>query len=141
MTIDLAIAVKKAVSHSECIICGDDNQNSLRLSFRSRGDGSVVGSFVCRPELQGYKGVLHGGVVASLLDAAMTHCLFHKGIEALTADLHVRYFEPVKCGSIIEVVARILFSRKSFFRLEAEIRNGSDLMARADASFMLPRMQ
>ena len=58
-------------------------------------DGSVEGVFAARAPLEGYSGLLHGGVAAAFLDGAMTNCLFAHGVRALTAELTVRYREPV----------------------------------------------
>jgi acyl-coenzyme A thioesterase PaaI-like protein len=41
-----------------------------------------------------YTGLLHGGMTSTLLDAAMTHCLFMQGVQALTAELTVDSFHP-----------------------------------------------
>jgi acyl-coenzyme A thioesterase PaaI-like protein len=58
-------------------------------------DGAVHTVFKAHEGLQGYRGILHGGVITALLDAAMANCLFLKGVEALTGDLHVRFLKPV----------------------------------------------
>ena len=139
MTTDVLRVVKRAPSHSHCILCSEENRSSLGLKFCIQKDGSVIASFVCRSELQGYRGILHGGVTASLLDAAMTHCLFNRGIEAVTADLHIRYLEPIECSSTVRVVARVMSFRKSLFRLRSEIWHGEKIMARAEACFLAPK--
>lgn len=56
----------------------------------------MIATFSGNPGLQEYEGQLHGRVISSLLDAAMTHCLFHHGIEAVTGELYVRFvfFHP-----------------------------------------------
>jgi hypothetical protein len=77
--------------HAHCFICGDQNPRSLGLEFQAVDVDTVCATFQASPELQGYDGILHGGVIAALLDAAMTHCLFHRGIQAMTGDLHVRF--------------------------------------------------
>lgn len=82
--------------------------------------------------------MLHGGVIATLLDAAMTHCLFHRGVAAVTADLHVRYVRPVACGSCLEIGAQILKVSHPLFHLRAEIACNGLVGAWAEAKF-LPR--
>ena len=62
--------------HPSCVVCGTRNAGGLGLRFREEADGSVVASFPCDSQYQGYPDRLHGGVVSMLLDAAMTHCLF-----------------------------------------------------------------
>lgn len=122
--------------HSQCLICGDSNPISLRLSFQPDINGGVCARFKADERLQGYDGLLHGGVTASLLDAAMTHCLFHHGVEALTGDLHVRYLQPIPCTAVLEISARVLYDRSPFFKMKGEIRVENRLMAWAEAKFM-----
>jgi acyl-coenzyme A thioesterase PaaI-like protein len=111
----------------------------LRLSFRVRDDDTVYAEFQGGPDLQGYDGILHGGVIASLLDAAMTHCLFHHGIQAVTGDLHVRFIAPVPCRRRLEVRASVLSPVPPLYRLRAELVCEQRLMAWAEAKFMQRR--
>jgi uncharacterized protein (TIGR00369 family) len=122
--------------HARCFICGDRNPRSLGLSFHSVDADTVCARFEASPELQGYDGILHGGVIAALLDAAMTHCLFHRGVQAITGDLHVRYLRPAPCGSHLEVRARMLFEKPPLFRARAELVDGRIVLAWAEATFM-----
>jgi acyl-coenzyme A thioesterase PaaI-like protein len=89
--------------------------------------------------LQGYPGILHGGVVASLLDAAMTHCLFHKGVKALTAELKIRYKHAIPSGEQVVVQAQLIKCRPPLYHLKARLLLGSRTMACSEARFM--RMQ
>jgi len=88
------------------------------------------------PELQGYDGILHGGVISALLDAAMTHCLIHRGVPALTAELKVRYLLPVPCDGELRISARILEARPPLYRISAELMRNGDVYATASASFI-----
>jgi len=127
---------KPDYGHSCCVLCGCENPRSLGLTFESDGSGSVITEFLAGLELQGYSGFLHGGVISALLDAAMTHCLFHHGIRAMTADLNIRYRKPVACGELLVLKARISFSRPPLFRMEADLLCAGKLMAEGRAKFM-----
>lgn len=122
--------------HSHCLFCGSSNPMSLRLAFEALEDGGVKALYTAPPELQGYDGIVHGGILASLLDSAMTHCLFHMGVRALTCDLHVRYLQSVPMGVPLEIRARVLSSRLPVHLLESEVRADGTLMARAEAKFL-----
>ena len=82
-------------AHPFCFVCSASNPMGLALRYTAAPDGSVSATFLGNPALEGYAGLLHGGVVAALADGAMTNCLFAQGIQALTAALHVRYRSPV----------------------------------------------
>jgi len=122
--------------HPHCLLCGDRNPWSLRLRFSADGDGEVSSSFRGRLALQGYDGVLHGGVIASLLDSAMTNCLFRKGIRAVTGELKIRYRHPVPCHAELELRARVVRDNDPLFLLESELLMAERIMAKASAKFM-----
>jgi len=126
--------------HSQCLLCGNKNPRSLRLLFQAGEDGSVRTQFKGRTEFQGYDGLLHGGVVASLLDAAMTHCLFHRGIQAVTGDLQVRYLKPVPFDAFLDIQASVISSKPPLHYLQAEIVHYGRVMAWAKAKFMQRRI-
>ena len=130
-------SISAAHGHSQCLMCGEFNPCSLHLSFILADDGSVSARFNAHSRLQGYTGILHGGVIASLLDAAMTHCLFHHGIEAVTADLHVRYAQAIACDACLDIWAASIESRPPLFRLRGEIAQDGHLMAWSEAKFLL----
>ncbi|MDF7798659.1 PaaI family thioesterase [Pontiellaceae bacterium B1224] len=122
--------------HRNCLLCGDRNPSSLRLKFTRRDGGGVGALFKGRPDLQGYDGILHGGIIASLLDSAMTNCLFHEGIRAVTADLRIRYKHLVPVGEQVDVQAVLEESRPPLYRLKASILMNGKTMARGEARFM-----
>ncbi|MEJ2199527.1 MAG: PaaI family thioesterase [Desulfuromonadaceae bacterium] len=122
--------------HGRCVICGDHNPHSLKLFFEPTEDDGVRASFTAHGTLQGYAELLHGGVSASLLDAAMTHCLFHLGIEAVTGELHIRYLHPIPCGSQLEIRAWRLSSYPPLHCLKAQILSAGKIMTLAEAKFM-----
>lgn len=123
-------------SHASCMACGTGD--SLGLQFRV-GDGDTV-STTYQPDSrwQGYSNLLHGGMISTLLDAAMTHCLFRQGIEAVTASLKVRFLEPVPCTIPLDIRAGLVKRRRHVYYLEAEIGVSGHVLALAEASF-IPR--
>jgi len=136
VTTDDPVAISARNGHARCVVCGSLNPGSLKLAFQSAGEGAVTARFQAHPGLQGYSGMLHGGIIASLLDAAMTHCLFHNGVQAVTGDLHIRFLQPVPCDMSLEIFARILSSRPPVFRLRAEVGLDTHIAAWAEAKFM-----
>ncbi|MBN2085538.1 MAG: PaaI family thioesterase [Anaerolineales bacterium] len=124
------------LGHERCLFCGGKNLYSLGLSFQADPEKGVRARFRPHTGFQGYAGVLHGGAVAGVLDAAMTHCLFHSAVKAMTADLHVRYVKPLPCGMEYDVRAWILSSAPPLYRLRAEISNGREVLAWAEGKFL-----
>ena len=84
----------RAQAHSNCAVCSPTNSRSLCLKFAASDDGGVQARFNCDKAFEGYTGMLHGGVIASLLDGAMTNCMFAHCTPATTAELNVRFRHP-----------------------------------------------
>ncbi len=127
-------------SHAHCMVCGlrEHNSYSLGLVFSPQADGTVSAPFVVTTKHQGYTGLLHGGMTSTLLDAAMTHCLFSQGIQALTAELTVRFMAPISLGQTLMVCAQMLGQRRGIYQLEAWLMAGQQKVARASAKFIAP---
>lgn len=136
MTTDGADGLAVRHGHEHCLLCGSRSPLSPGLAFRPDGDGGVCADLDCDLRLQGYAGLLHGGVAAALLDAAMTNCLFHRGVTALTGDLHVRYLHPIPCDAALAIRARLMKARPPLYRLRAELAREGEVMAWAEASFV-----
>lgn len=127
--------IGRRFGHGACIMCGGDNPRSLKLAFVSDETGSVEAVFTPQAHLQGFEGILHGGVTAALLDSAMTNCLFNCGVRAVTADLRVRYPHPVPVGSELKVRAWMTGAHVPLYYMKAEITVGGHILAWAHATF------
>ncbi len=103
-----------------------------------QADGSVEGVFAAKAPLEGYPGLLHGGIAAAFLDGAMTNCLFARGVQALTAELLVRYREPVAVPGKITTRAMLTESHGRLYFLRAELRQEGRLKATAIGKFVRP---
>jgi acyl-coenzyme A thioesterase PaaI-like protein len=133
---EVTTSISTQNGHGGCIMCGDQNPWSLKLNFLDDGEDAVRASFQSPLHLQGYDGILHGGVTSALLDSAMTHCLFHHGIQAVTGDLHVRFLLPVPCPSRLELKARMLSFKSPLYRLRGELIHEDRVLAYAEAKFL-----
>jgi len=90
-----------------CFVCGPNNPIGLKLDFRL--DGEVMTTeFVSRKEHQGYMDVVHGGIIATLLDEIMVKLAIELGMPAVTAHMDIRLRKSVKVGSRLTFSAKIL---------------------------------
>ena len=122
--------------HAQCIMCGADNPQGIRLVFATHPDGHVETEFPCDRHYQGYTGYLHGGVIAALLDSAMTNCLFAHGRVAMTGELKVRFIKPVVINHPVRVSARLAELHAPLFVMSGEVLQNGVTVARATAKFM-----
>ncbi|PKL43971.1 MAG: PaaI family thioesterase [Candidatus Riflebacteria bacterium HGW-Riflebacteria-1] len=128
--------VRAASSHAGCLLCGSQNPLSMHLNFAVDEQQVVHANFKANDELQGYQGMVHGGVICALLDSAMTHCLFNQDIEAVTGELTVKFVLPVPCRASLELRAWVEKSTNPLYFLKAELSESSRLLACAQAKFM-----
>jgi acyl-coenzyme A thioesterase PaaI-like protein len=128
----------RSQTHTHCLICASDNPHGLNLDFAIDANGKVSAECLPGDIWQGYNGLVHGGVIASMLDAAMTNCLFAHGCEALTAELVVRYRHPVVIGEKVVLRAWMEERTPHILLMRAELSQGDTIKSLAKAKF-LPR--
>lgn len=131
----------QALSHDRCFACGTVGDTGLGLEFHSDDSGEVSSTWQPDARWRSYPDQLHGGVVASLLDAAMVHALFSLGHQAVTARLEIRYHHPVQLDAPVVVRGRRLKFHHGLHHMEATLVQDDILRARAEASFLEPRVK
>lgn len=128
--------VTPADSHSGCLLCGNQNPLSMRLRFQADQKCAVHTDFKPHEMLQGYKGILHGGVICALLDSAMVNCLFNQNISALTAEMSVKFVLPVSCDMQLHLRAWVEKAFSPLYIMKAELSSAGSIYASAEAKFM-----
>lgn len=124
-------------THS-CFVCGESNPFGLKLRFET--DGRMVQTrFIPRAEYAGFKSVVHGGIISTLLDEIMVWaCAIQTRRFAYCAELTVRFLAPLRPGE--EVVARaelITNRRDKIFEAKAELKNAAgDIVATSTGKYL-----
>jgi len=108
--------------HPNCVVCSTDNPRGLKLKFAGGNSGSVVASFNFGDCFEGYPGMVHGGVISSVMDGAMAHCMFSNGNTAVTVELSMKFRHPLLTHSEASVEAKIVRTAHPLYLLEAKIR-------------------
>lgn len=126
-------------THARCFACGEPASDgpSLGLAFTVSTDGAAAEADWSPPAWAvSYDGLVHGGLLATALDAAMVHALFARGLVARTAALRIRYRHPVLTAAPCLVRAELLEMRGPLRRLSATLHQAGRLCVRADADFL-----
>jgi acyl-coenzyme A thioesterase PaaI-like protein len=121
--------------HKNCFACGLNNGTGLRLKFYKQEDGTVFGNFFAHPKFEGYSSIIHGGIIATLLDSAMTHCLLMKDIPALTGRLSIKYSTPIRTGTVVKLEAGVVGQRHETFILEVKASVDGKKVASAEGKY------
>jgi acyl-coenzyme A thioesterase PaaI-like protein len=106
-----------------CLVCGKQNPAGLHLSLHIIPEsGRVTCDFTPRVEHIGFEGVIHGGLLATVVDEAMVWAATWRGRRfCLCAELTVRYRKPVDVGKPLKVEADVEFSRPRLIQTAAKI--------------------
>lgn len=126
----------RVAAHPRCAVCNPSLQSAFGLDYVWRESGGVEAVFTCPEHCEGYPGLLHGGVISSLLDGAMTNCLFAHGVVALTAKLAVRFRHPVALATPLVVRARLARSQPPLHVVESHLEQDGKVKAKALGTFM-----
>jgi len=119
-----------------CFGCGDLNPRGLKLAFRLE-DGVAVAEFDPDIHCQGYPGLMHGGLVAAILDEAMGWAIYGQGIWAMTARMQMRFRRSVPLARHLRVTARVTNQRRRLVEARAELcDDGGALLAEGEGAFL-----
>ncbi len=116
-----------------CFACGKANPIGLKLQIHPHPEGGAVAEFTAAPEYQGYEGVLHGGIVATLVDEVMVWASFFQGFPVVTGTLTVKYRKPVPVGEPLEVRGWLVDTDRRRVRARAEIRHRGQVLITAES--------
>jgi uncharacterized protein (TIGR00369 family) len=124
-------------SDHECFGCGDDNACGLHLRFAETANG-MSASFTPLAMHQGFQGVIHGGIVSTLLDEAMAWAVFCAGYWAVTGELRVRFRAPLRVGEATTATGRVTGARRRAITTIGEVIRDHDraIIATATATYV-----
>ena len=108
-----------------CLVCGRDNPHGLKLDLHVDADTSTVRvEFTPRPEHIGFEGVVHGGVIATVLDEAMVWCATWSGRRfCVCAELTTRFRKEAAVGRALVIEAKIESRRSRLITTTGEVRD------------------
>lgn len=125
--------------HSQCFVCGPHTPGGIHLRIRHHGR-TVEGEVTVPEQFQSYDGIVHGGIVAALLDAAMVRCVQRQySANPVTCKLDTRYLHEAPIGRTMSIVAECTTRRGEICWANAELRDGNRPCARARGVFKLTR--
>jgi acyl-coenzyme A thioesterase PaaI-like protein len=112
---NLCMPKVKQPNSRHCFVCGLENPVGLHLHIYEVEPGVIETTYTAPEHFQGYPGVLHGGIVATLLDEIAGRV--HMGSDPLrprfmfTAKMEVKYRKNVPIGRLLRIVGKAGKSR------------------------------
>ena len=93
-----------SLTDNYCFVCGQDNPQGLKIAVTYDAGAMAAETELSLPrEYQGWSAVIHGGILATLLDEMMAHAVWHFAGPGLTLSMEVRFHNPLKPGEAIRV--------------------------------------
>jgi acyl-coenzyme A thioesterase PaaI-like protein len=121
-----------------CFGCSPSNPAGLHMTFRRRGE-RVTARYTVPDRFHGAPGVVHGGIVATMLDELSCACVvFVADHHVVTGELGVRYERPVPVERPLDLVAEIVDrSHPRYWVVTGEIHADGVRLARSTGRFFL----
>ena len=102
--------MNKQPNSDHCFVCGRKNPHGLYMSFYDDGQEQVISNYTVSDAYQGYPGIVHGGILTSMLDEVVARVAFigdpHKFM--MSVKLEVKFRQPVPTETPLEIVGRII---------------------------------
>jgi len=128
-------------TYPTCFVCGEQNPIGLRMKFR--GDGAhIEADFEPQPYHCGYEGIVHGGIVSTVLDEGMGWTAWlTTGLYYLTMELKVRFRAPVRAGTKYLLCAEMVKKKgQVYFTKGALLDPEGTAVAEAEGTYFLVEM-
>ena len=113
----------KQPNSDDCFICGRNNPVGLYMTFYDNGDNEVCSDYTVAEQYNSYPGIVHGGIVASMLDEVVGRVAMigdHHHF-MMTAKLEVKYRQPVPTKTPLKIIGRIVRLRGRIGKAVGEV--------------------
>jgi len=128
----------KFETYGNCFVCGENNPNGLRLSFEIDAQKKTLKTtFVASRTFQGWDGIVHGGIISTLLDEAMAKLVYELGYHAVTASLEIKFKKPAPILKPLLVYGKITEVNRRLIRAKAHVATeDGTILATANSAFL-----
>jgi len=132
--------MKRLANSKHCFVCGVENENGLKLILESEKEDHVSGKISISRKFEGWPGIVHGGILAAILDEAAGRTTETEQIPNqtfFTGTLTVHYRHPVHCDTPLLVEAEVVSRRGRVVTTKSRIMDESRLvLAEADIVYV-----
>ncbi len=104
------MALNKQPNSDHCFICGRKNPHGLYMTFYDNGENEVISEYTVSEDYQSYPGIVHGGIVATMLDEVVGRVSMigdHHHF-MMSVKLEVKYRHPVPTETPLKIIGRIV---------------------------------
>jgi uncharacterized protein (TIGR00369 family) len=113
------------VAPHNCFACGTLNAHGLQLELHAAGDRCWV-ELTLPERFEGWEGIAHGGIVATLLDEVMAWALIDHDQWGVTARMSIDFKRPVPVGRPIRAEGWVVSARRRLVEAEGVVLDALD---------------
>ena len=106
--------------YDQCFGCGPKNPIGLKLSFKQDGK-TARAEFIPTEFYQSWGGIVHGGIITTILDEAMFYAAFFEGVSCVTASIEAKFRHPILIGEPLTITGFVTGKRGKLVETEAAI--------------------
>lgn len=118
-----------------CLVCGRDNPVGLQTRPVVDGKANRATLKVLIPKnFQGWRGIVHGGILATLLDEVSVYACMAENTQFVTAGINIRYLKPVPVNTEVLVVGEVQEVRKRRRIVKARLEIAGIVHAEAETT-------
>ncbi len=118
--------VERQPSSRSCFLCGRDNDVGLKMVWENHlEEGEIRSTVTVAEHFNGYPGVVHGGILAAMLDETAGRAILLEGDPdelMVTAKLEIAYRRPTPTDTPLLLVGRLVSRTETRAEAKAEVR-------------------
>lgn len=114
------VSIDTDMSDGFCFGCGQNNHIGLKLSFT--WDGKTVKTMFTPDKVyQGWRGIVHGGIITCMLDEAAAYAVFYRGAKCITARMTVQFKRPAEVEKPLVITASVVRNTRKLIETVAKV--------------------
>ena len=114
------VSINTDMSEGMCFGCGQNNPIGLKLSFRRDGKTART-EFTPGKQYQGWSGIVHGGIIACMLDEAMSYAARFEDMNSLTARMAIKFKRPVLIEEPLTITSSVTRKTRRLIETKAKV--------------------
>ena len=115
-----------------CFVCGNENPIGLHIDFTVNNDNSATAKIKVPQNFQGWKNIIHGGIISTLLDEVSIYACRNITLKSVTAEIKVKFKKPVPTNTEIILQAKVVESKRKLIMVKAQLLCEGNVYASAE---------
>ena len=126
--------------NQDCFICGQNNPVGFKTNIEVDQDKRSAQCTLAVPaDFQGWKGMVHGGIISALLDEVSAYAAMTVADIVVTGELKTRFLKPVPVEQEITATAKVINPTRRTVMVEATLTMRGEILASAEAKMVIVR--